>query len=92
VKREAGSTSNGNPGDLNQEPREMKRERVTRSRGKSGVEEPNQQMDRRVLRSMYRTLQNRIKGIDYFLVSNCSIFLFICNYLFNFWLQIREMI
>ncbi|KAL9386254.1 hypothetical protein Peur_019378 [Populus x canadensis] len=61
VKREAESTSNGNPGDLNQEPREMKRERVTRSRGKSGVEEPNQQMDRRVLRSMYRTLQNRIK-------------------------------
>ncbi|KAJ6934695.1 hypothetical protein NC651_009637 [Populus alba x Populus x berolinensis] len=61
VKREAGSTSNGNPGDLNQEPREVRRERVTRSRGKSGVEEPNQQMDRRVLRSMYRTLQNRIK-------------------------------
>lgn len=82
MKREAGSTSNGNPGDLNQKPREMKRERVTRSRGKSGVEEPNQQMDRRVLRSMYRTLQNRIKGIDYFLVSNCSIFFFICNYLF----------
>ncbi|KAG6783435.1 hypothetical protein POTOM_012883 [Populus tomentosa] len=53
VKREAGSTSNGNPGDLNQEPREVRRERATRSRGKSGVEEPNQQMDRRVLRSMY---------------------------------------
>lgn len=82
VKREAGSTSNGNPGDLNQEPREVRRERVTRSRGKSGVEEPNQQMDRRVLRSMYRTLQNRIKGIDYFLVSNCSIILFICKFFF----------
>ncbi|KAJ6430699.1 hypothetical protein OIU84_018250 [Salix udensis] len=55
VKREAGST------DLNKEPREVKRERVTRSRGKSGVEETGQQMDRRVLRSMYRTLQDRIK-------------------------------
>ncbi|KAJ6704713.1 hypothetical protein OIU79_009596 [Salix purpurea] len=55
VKGEAGST------DLNKEPREVKRERVTRSRGNSGVEETGQQMDRRVLRSMYRTLQDRIK-------------------------------
>lgn len=88
MKGEAGST------DLNKEPREVKRERVTRSRGKSGVEETGQQMDRRVLRSMYRTLQDRIKGIDYILDSNVQLFyLFvIIIIIIVFWLQIREMI
>ena len=74
VKGEAGST------DLNQELREVKRERVTRNRDKSVVEETGRQMDRRVLRSMYRTLQDRIKGIDYFLDSNVQLFyLFVIN-------------
>ena len=74
MKGEAGST------DLNQELREVKRERVTRNRDKSVVEETGRQMDRRVLRSMYRTLQDRIKGIDYFLDSNVQLFyLFVIN-------------